>query len=201
MASVAFLGTGMLGGAMVEGMLRRGDLVTVWNRTEAKARALEALGATVAATPGDAVAAAERVHMTFSDDEVVDAMLALFTPRLQTGTLVLDHTTASPRGTKARIDRMKAAGVQFLHAPVFMSPEMARDSVGLILASGPQAVYDAALDTLEARLATRRFLFGNRIVETDWRLFCTLIRFDAVYHGHFKCNVRRILDYPNLQQP
>src|SRR5471030_1402978 len=150
MASVTFLGTGLLGGAMVEGMLRRGDLVTVWNRTEAKARALEALGATVAATPGDAVAAAERVHMTFSDDEVVDAMLALFTPRLQTGTLVLDHTTASPRGTKARIDSMKAAGVQFLHAPVFMSPEMARDSVGLILASGPQAVYDAALDTLEA---------------------------------------------------
>lgn len=57
----------------------------------------------------------------------------------------------------------------------------------------------AALDELEARLATRRFLFGNRIVEADWRLFCTLVRFDAVYHGHFKCNVRRILDYEHLQ--
>lgn len=56
----------------------------------------------------------------------------------------------------------------------------------------------AALDELEARLATRRYLFGARIVETDWRLFCTLIRFDAVYHGHFKCNLRRIVDYPNL---
>jgi putative glutathione S-transferase len=56
----------------------------------------------------------------------------------------------------------------------------------------------AALDELEARLATRRYLFGRRIVETDWRLFCTLVRFDAVYHGHFKCNVRRIVDYPNL---
>src|SRR6266851_5437619 len=55
MASVGFLGTGMLGGAMVEGMLRRGDAVTVWNRTEAKARALEAFGAKVAATPADAV--------------------------------------------------------------------------------------------------------------------------------------------------
>ena len=55
-----------------------------------------------------------------------------------------------------------------------------------------------ALDQLEARLATRRYLFGARVVETDWRLFCTLIRFDAVYHGHFKCNVRRIVDYPNL---
>ncbi len=57
----------------------------------------------------------------------------------------------------------------------------------------------AALDELEARLSKSRYLFGNRIVETDWRLFCTLVRFDAVYHGHFKCNVRRIIDYPNLQ--
>jgi putative glutathione S-transferase len=56
----------------------------------------------------------------------------------------------------------------------------------------------AALDELEARLATRRYLFGSRIVEADWRLFCTLIRFDSVYHGHFKCNLRRIVDYPNL---
>jgi putative glutathione S-transferase len=57
----------------------------------------------------------------------------------------------------------------------------------------------AALDELEARLASSRYLFGHRIVEADWRLFCTLVRFDAVYHGHFKCNIRRILDYPNLQ--
>ncbi|ACB74356.1 glutathione S-transferase family protein [Opitutus terrae] len=69
-----------------------------------------------------------------------------------------------------------------------------------------QAVYEracrslfAALDELEARLATRRYLFGDRIVETDWRLFNTLVRFDVVYHGHFKCNLRRIVDYPNLQ--
>jgi putative glutathione S-transferase len=55
-----------------------------------------------------------------------------------------------------------------------------------------------ALDQLEQRLAIGRYLFGNRIVETDWRLFCTLIRFDAVYFGHFKCNLRRIVDYPNL---
>jgi len=56
-----------------------------------------------------------------------------------------------------------------------------------------------ALDELEARLSQSRYLFGNRIVEADWRLFCTLIRFDVVYHGHFKCNLRRIIDYPNLQ--
>ena len=55
-----------------------------------------------------------------------------------------------------------------------------------------------ALDQLESRLSNRRYLFGSRIVESDWRFFCTLVRFDAVYHGHFKCNVRRIIDYPNL---
>ena len=57
----------------------------------------------------------------------------------------------------------------------------------------------AALDEMEARLTTSRYLFGKRIMESDWRLFCTLVRFDAVYYVHFKCNLRRILDYPNLQ--
>ncbi|MDH5640534.1 MAG: glutathione S-transferase family protein [Nitrospira sp.] len=55
-----------------------------------------------------------------------------------------------------------------------------------------------ALDQLDACLATRRYLFGAEFVETDWRLFVTLVRFDAVYHGHFKCNLRRIVDYPHL---
>ena len=56
-----------------------------------------------------------------------------------------------------------------------------------------------ALDELEMRLSKSRYLFDHRIVEVDWRLFCTLVRFDVVYHGHFKCNVRRIIDYANLQ--
>ena len=55
-----------------------------------------------------------------------------------------------------------------------------------------------ALDQLEDRLARQRYLFGSQFVETDWRLFVTLVRFDAVYYGHFKCNLRRIIDYPNL---
>lgn len=56
-----------------------------------------------------------------------------------------------------------------------------------------------ALDEMENRLSTSRYLFGDRIVETDWRLFCTLVRFDVVYYIHFKCSLRRILDHPNLQ--
>ena len=68
-----------------------------------------------------------------------------------------------------------------------------------------QAAYESAvtplfamLDELEERLATRRYLFGERLTEADWRLFTTLVRFDPVYVGHFKCNIRRIADYPNL---
>ncbi len=56
----------------------------------------------------------------------------------------------------------------------------------------------ATLDELEERLGRQRYLCGGRITEADWRLFTTLVRFDAVYHGHFKCNIRRIADYPSL---
>ncbi|MBS63901.1 glutathione S-transferase family protein [Salinisphaera sp.] len=56
----------------------------------------------------------------------------------------------------------------------------------------------ATLDWLDARLAEQRYLAGSRITEADWRLFVTLVRFDAVYVGHFKCNLRRIADYPHL---
>lgn len=56
----------------------------------------------------------------------------------------------------------------------------------------------AELDRLDERLARNRYLCGERITEADWRLFTTLVRFDAVYFGHFKCNLRRIADYPSL---
>ncbi len=59
------------------------------------------------------------------------------------------------------------------------------------------AVFET-LDMLEERLATRRYLTGSTITEADWRLWTTLVRFDPVYFGHFKCNLRRIVDYPNL---
>lgn len=64
-----------------------------------------------------------------------------------------------------------------------------------------EEAYDAlfaTLDRLEARLAESRFLVGARLTEADWRLFTTLVRFDAVYYSHFKCNRRRLVDYPHL---
>ena len=68
-----------------------------------------------------------------------------------------------------------------------------------------QPVYERAvmalfgcLDELEQLLSRQRYLVHSLITEADWRLFTTLIRFDPVYHGHFKCNLRRLVDYPNL---
>jgi putative glutathione S-transferase len=68
-----------------------------------------------------------------------------------------------------------------------------------------QAAYERAaygvfttIDAMEERLAYHRYLFGAAPVETDWRFFVTLVRFDPVYYGHFKCNLRRVVDYPNL---
>ena len=68
-----------------------------------------------------------------------------------------------------------------------------------------QEAYDEAvtalfesLDWLEERLSRQRYLVGDQVTEADWRLFTTLVRFDPVYHGHFKCNRRRLIDYPNL---
>ena len=71
-------------------------------------------------------------------------------------------------------------------------------------ASSQEAYEDAVyplfetMDWLEQRLADRRYLTGEQITEADWRLFTTLVRFDPVYCGHFKCNIRRLIDYPNL---
>ncbi|HJD43979.1 MAG TPA: glutathione S-transferase family protein [Candidatus Paenalcaligenes intestinipullorum] len=68
-----------------------------------------------------------------------------------------------------------------------------------------QAAYEQAvstlftcLDELETKLGQQRYLLGERLTEADWRLFTTLIRFDPVYYGHFKCNLKRVMDYPNL---
>ena len=189
MATVAFLGTGLLGGAMAEGMLRRGDAVTVWNRTEAKARALEAAGARVAATPGDAVEGVERVHMTLPDDAVVEELMAAAIPRLGPDATVIDHSTTSPRGTKARVARMQDAGVRFVHAPVFMSPQMARDAVGIMLVSGPQPVFEAVRGELEKMTGEVWYLGEQgrrRCVLQDFR------QLDALRHRR-RCR-RRVRD-------
>jgi 3-hydroxyisobutyrate dehydrogenase-like beta-hydroxyacid dehydrogenase len=160
MSQIGFLGTGLLGSGMVENLLRRGHQVTVWNRTESKARALADLGAAVASSPEQAAAGAERVHMALSDDAAVDAMLDRIAPSIGRA-VVIDHTTTSPAGTKERLPRAAARGMQFVHAPVFMSPQMCRDATGLMLVSGPQSIVELIRPALE-QMTGEVWYFGER---------------------------------------
>ena len=160
MSQIGFLGTGLLGSGMVENLLRRGHQVTVWNRTESKARALAALGAAVASSPEQAVAGAERVHMALSDDDAVDAMLDRIASSVGPA-VVIDHTTTSPAGTKERLPRAAGRGISFIHAPVFMSPQMCRDATGLMLVSGPQSIVESVRPALE-QMTGEVWYFGER---------------------------------------
>jgi 3-hydroxyisobutyrate dehydrogenase len=134
---IAYFGTGLLGGGFVRKLLERGETVHVWNRTAEKARALEADGAKAFANPADAVKGAEQLHLTLSDDAAVDGVLEPLAGVLDKGTIVIDHTTTAPTPTAERVQRWAERGVTFVHAPVFMGPQSAREATGLMLLSGP----------------------------------------------------------------
>lgn len=140
---IAFLGMGLLGSNFVRALRARGEDVRVWNRSPDKARALEDTGAMVCADPASAVRNAERVHLTLSDDAAVDDVLEQARPGLARGVVLVDHTTTSPDGTRARAARWAERGIAFQHAPVFMGPKNALDATGVMLASGERARFDA----------------------------------------------------------
>jgi putative glutathione S-transferase len=110
------------------------------------------------------------------------------------GDLASDDVDLYPEAHRDEIDALNARLYETVNNAVYVAG-FSRD----------QDVYEATvhelfrtLDDLDARLASRRYLFGDAPVETDWRLFTTLVRFDAVYAIHFKCSLRRVVDYPNL---
>lgn len=171
MNRIALLGTGLLGSAMARRLLRQGHSVTVWNRTEAKARALQEDGATVGDSPAAAVDGADHVHIVLSEDAVVDPVLDQIVPALSRRAIVIDHSTTLPEGTKARAGRMDVGGVRFLHAPVFMSPQMASEGAGVMLISGPRAEYDEVQLELEAMTGTAWYLGERPDLAAAYKLF------------------------------
>jgi len=150
MATIAVLGAGLLGSGMVENLLAKGERVVVWNRTASKLAPLVAKGAVAAATPAEAVTGAERVHLVLTADDAVDATIAAFLPGLGQGVPVIDHSTNLPARVAERYPRLRAAGVRYLHAPVFMSPQNARDAQGVMLIAGPTAEAEALTPALAA---------------------------------------------------
>jgi 3-hydroxyisobutyrate dehydrogenase-like beta-hydroxyacid dehydrogenase len=161
MTNIAFLGTGLLGSGLIEAAAKRGNTITVWNRTLAKARALEPFGVSVAATPADAVRGAERVHLVLKDDQVVDEVIAALRPALGGEAIIVDHTTTLPKLTAARAKRLNDEGVRYIHCPVFIGPAAARQGKGTILASGPRALFDAVQPAL-SKMAEHLEYLGER---------------------------------------
>jgi 3-hydroxyisobutyrate dehydrogenase len=140
---IAYFGTGLLGASFVRAFRCRGEEVHVWNRTAAKARALESVGAVAFDNPAKAAVGASRIHLTLSDDAAVDEVLERARPGFAPRAFVVDHTTTSATGTAARAKRWAELGVAFQHAPLFMGPQQALEASGLMLASGDRARFDA----------------------------------------------------------
>jgi len=176
MASIAFLGTGLLGAAFAEAAAKRGDTVSAWNRTPDKALALEQFGVKAAPTPAEAVRAATRVHLVLKDDAVVDEVIAAARAGLAADAVLIDHTTTSPVRTAERAARLAAQGIHYLHCPVFMGPPAARNAQGSMMVAGPRVLFErvqaelAAMTTRlqymgeRADLAAVNKLFGNAMI-------------------------------------
>jgi 3-hydroxyisobutyrate dehydrogenase len=147
---IAFFGMGMLGSGFVRALRRRGDDVQVWNRTHSKAQALEADGARAFADPADAARGAARIHLSLSDDASVDDVLERARPGFAPNVVIVDHTTTSATGTVARAARWQERGVPFVHAPVFMGPQNALESTGVMLVSGDAALVESLTPALSA---------------------------------------------------
>jgi putative glutathione S-transferase len=131
----------------------------------------------------------------------------------QQGTIVSNESAEIIRMLNAELDALGDASLDFHPEPLrdeidavnaFVYPLVNNGVYRCGFATTQEAYEEAfarlffALDALEVRLAEDRYLLGDALSEADWRLFTTLVRFDAVYVGHFKCNQRRIADYPNL---
>jgi 3-hydroxyisobutyrate dehydrogenase len=133
---------GLLGSNFVRALRSRGEAVHVWNRSPDKAKALEADGARAFGDPAEAARGAARVHLTLPDDAVVDDVLERARPGFAASTVIVDHSTTSTKGALARIARWRERGITFVHAPVFMGPQNARDATGIMMVSGPRSVVD-----------------------------------------------------------
>jgi len=152
---VAFIGMGHLGSNFVRAMLKKGGQVQVWNRTPAKAKALETYGAKAFTEVADAVKGATRIHLTLKDDSTVNEILEQACGSFEPGSIIIDHTTTSVMGAAERTTLWKKRGYNYIHAPVFMGPQNALESTGYMLVSGDKSIIgivEAELEKMTGKL-------------------------------------------------
>jgi 3-hydroxyisobutyrate dehydrogenase len=138
----AFLGMGLLGSNFVKAMRKRQEPVQIWNRSYSKAVELENTGAVSFQDVKDAVHGADTIHLTLKDDDSVNQVLAAAKSALNSGAVIIDHTTTSVEGAIERTNSWKAQGFTYQHAPVFMGPANALEGSGYMLVSGDQAIHN-----------------------------------------------------------
>ncbi|MCJ0972908.1 glutathione S-transferase family protein [Pseudomonas sp. PS1] len=164
---------------------------------------------------GDALDGLRHLHQRYTSDD------PRYTGRVtvpvlwdrQAGCIVNNESAEIIRIFNEAFDELTGSRLDFYPTPLRAEIDRLNDRIYPAVNNGvyragfatSQKAYEAAfdrlfaeLDYLEQRLERSRYLTGEYLTEADWRLFTTLVRFDAVYHGHFKCNLRRIRDYPNL---
>lgn len=164
---------------------------------------------------GDALDGLRYLHQRYTSDD------PRYTGRVtvpvlwdrQAGCIVNNESAEIIRIFNEAFDELTGSRLDFYPTPLRAEIDRLNDRIYPAVNNGvyragfatSQKAYEAAfdrlfaeLDYLEQRLERSRYLTGEYLTEADWRLFTTLVRFDAVYHGHFKCNLRRIRDYPNL---
>lgn len=161
MATVALLGTGFLGSGMVENLLAKGHRVRAWNRSPAKLLPLVERGAVASPTPAAACEGVDRVHLVLTADDAVDHVLHEAAEALRPEAPILDHSTNQPFRVRARVDRLRAVGLRYLHAPVFMNPSQARAGKGLMLVAGPAAEAELLTPAL-SEMAAKVWHVGER---------------------------------------
>lgn len=170
--------------------------------------------------PGDGVVA-DPIHQATRVHQIYTAAMPDYTGRVtvpvlwdkKTQSIVSNESSEIIRMFNSAFDDIGAKAGDFTPVQLLSEIDQLNDYIYPTINNGvyragfatTQQAYDEAvvdlfeaLDTLELRLAEKRYLTGKTITEADWRLFTTLVRFDAVYVGHFKCNLRRIVDYPNI---
>ena len=158
---ISFLGTGLLGANFTRALLRRGERVNVWNRTAAKAQALEQEGAKAFTSVAEAVKGSTRIHLTLSDDKAVDEVLDNASENIEQGVFIIDHTTTSVDGAARRSRSWSERGIHYIHAPVFMGPPNALESTGTMLISGNQELI-AEVEPELSKMTGKLWNLGDR---------------------------------------
>lgn len=161
MAEIAVLGTGLLGSGFALNMLDLGHTVSVWNRTTSKCAPLVDAGCRLGDSPADTVDGADYVHLVLTADAAVDAVIDALRPSLGDDVPIIDHSTNLPAGVAERFERLRAEGIRYLHAPVFMGPSNSRNGTGLMLISGPTGEVDELTPYLSTLTGAVRY-FGER---------------------------------------